>query len=148
MAIEVLPTTLMTLPAAQGGLTASFQIYAQHLQDWGFPVPSIGADVAALALTACLAAVASLGEIAPSIEEFVSFTFMHSLTLSHSLIYSINQFFIPQLQRACLLGSTGPARYTLEQSAVSKQIGVTFASLSNDHMFHSLGMLQPTLTYL
>ena len=75
VAIEVLPTTLMTLPAAQGGLTTSFQIYAQHLQDWGFPVPSMGADVAALALTACLAAVASLGDIAPSIEEFVSFAF-------------------------------------------------------------------------
>ena len=69
---EVLPTTLMTLPAAQGGLTASFQIYADHLQDWGLSVPEAGPAVAALGVTACLAACARLLEHGVSQEEYVS----------------------------------------------------------------------------
>ena len=70
---EVLPTTLMTLPAAQGGLTVSFQLYARHMRDWGVLVPSMGPPVAALVITALLAAVARLIEHAVSPEEHVSF---------------------------------------------------------------------------
>ena len=70
---EVLPTTLMTLPAAQGGLTASFQLYARHLRDWGVSVHSIGPPVADLVITAVLAASARLLEHAVSPEEHVSF---------------------------------------------------------------------------
>ena len=75
---EVLPTTLMTLPAAQGGLTMSFQIYAEHVRDWGLPVPAMGPPAAALALTALLAACARLLEHAVTEEEYVSL-----LTLQH-----------------------------------------------------------------
>lgn len=69
---EVLPTTLMTLPAAQGGLTASFQLYARQMRDWGVLVPSMGPPVAALTITALLAASARLLEHAVSPEEYVS----------------------------------------------------------------------------
>lgn len=69
---EVLPTTLMTLPAAQGGLTLSFQIYADHIRDWGFAVPAVGPAGVALGLTALLAAFASLLEHTVTEEEFVS----------------------------------------------------------------------------
>lgn len=69
---EVLPTTVMTLPAAQGGLTASFQLYARHMRDWGVAVPSMGPALAALAITALLAASARLLEHAVSQQEYVS----------------------------------------------------------------------------
>lgn len=69
---EVLPTTLMTLPAAQGGLTVSFQIYADHIRDWGWHVPTLGPAGAALGVTALLAACARLLEHAITEEEFVS----------------------------------------------------------------------------
>ncbi|KAL3140555.1 hypothetical protein ABBQ32_005134 [Trebouxia sp. C0010 RCD-2024] len=67
---EVLPTTVMTLPAAQGGLTASFQLYARHMRDWGVAVPSMGPALAALAITALLAASARLLEHAVSQQEY------------------------------------------------------------------------------
>ncbi len=69
---DVLPTTVMTLPAAQGGLTASFQIYASHIRDWGVSVPEMGPPVAALGVTALLAAGARLFEHATTQEEYVS----------------------------------------------------------------------------
>lgn len=62
----------MTLPAAQGGLTASFQIYATHIQEWGLFVPEMGPPVAALGVTALLAAGARLFEHAITEEEYVS----------------------------------------------------------------------------
>ena len=74
----------MTLPAAQGGLTASFQLYASHMRDWGVLVPSIGPPVAALAITALLAASARLLEHAVSQEEYVSFTY--SLLMQASVL--------------------------------------------------------------
>ncbi|DBB17711.1 hypothetical protein WJX82_007257 [Trebouxia sp. C0006] len=67
---DVLPTTVMTLPAAQGGLTASFQIYASHIRDWGVSVPEMGPPVAALGVTALLAAGARLFEHATTQEEY------------------------------------------------------------------------------
>lgn len=66
---EALPTTLMTLPAAQGGLTASFEIYASHIREWGLSVPEVGPPIAALAITALLAACARLFEHAVTQEE-------------------------------------------------------------------------------
>ena len=69
---EVVPTTLMTLPAAQGGLTVSFQIYADHMREWGLSVPGIGPPAAALGVTALLAACARLLEHAVTEEEHVS----------------------------------------------------------------------------
>lgn len=75
---DVLPTTVMTLPAAQGGLTASFQIYASHIRDWGVSVPEMGPPVAALGVTALLAAGARLFEHATTQEEYVSLSlFVH-----------------------------------------------------------------------
>lgn len=62
----------MTLPAAQGGLTASFQIYASHVREWGLSVPEMGPPVAALGVTALLAACARLFEHAITQEEYVS----------------------------------------------------------------------------
>lgn len=76
----------MTLPAAQGGLTASFQIYASHIRDWGVSVPEMGPPVAALGVTALLAAGARLFEHATTEEEYVSLSlamfvcsFVHSV---------------------------------------------------------------------
>lgn len=66
---EVLPTTLMLLPAVQGSLTVSFQIYADHLQDWGMRVPAAGPQCAAVGITALLAACARLLEYAVTPEE-------------------------------------------------------------------------------
>ena len=75
---EALPTTLMTLPAAQGGLTASFEIYASHIREWGLSVPEVGPPIAALAITALLAACARLFEHAVTQEEHVSISNMHT----------------------------------------------------------------------
>ena len=69
---DVLPSTMLTLPAAQGGLTASFQLYANHMQEWGMSVPEAGPATAALAVTALLAALARLIEHGVTQEEFVS----------------------------------------------------------------------------
>lgn len=84
---EVLPTTVMTLPAAQGGLTASFQLYARHMRDWGVSVPSMGPALAALAITALLAASARLLEHAVSQEEYVSHCMLTLLTYGGSKLY-------------------------------------------------------------
>lgn len=69
---EVLPSTMLILPAAQGGLTVSLQYYASQLQEWGIPLPSLGPVAAALAITALLAACARALEHAISEEEYVS----------------------------------------------------------------------------
>jgi len=83
---DVLPTTVMTLPAAQGGLTASFQIYASHIRDWGVSVPEMGPPVAALGVTALLAAGARLFEHATTQEEYVSL----SLVFVHPSVQSVD----------------------------------------------------------
>ncbi|KAK9813148.1 hypothetical protein WJX72_009864 [[Myrmecia] bisecta] len=70
MLMEVLPTVLLVLPAAQGGLTASFSLYASHMHDIGLHLPEQGPSVLALVLTAFLASLARLIENSVSGEEY------------------------------------------------------------------------------
>jgi hypothetical protein len=67
---EVLPSTLMLLPAAQGGLTTSLGVYAQHMRDWGLDIPAAGPIFGGIFVTSVLAAAARLLEHAVTYEEY------------------------------------------------------------------------------
>lgn len=71
MTIDVLPTLLMALPAAQGGFTLSFGCYADRLREFGVAIPDSLPVVLALAATTFLAALGTVIQNSASVKEVV-----------------------------------------------------------------------------
>ena len=71
MTIDVLPTLLMALPAAQGGFVLSFGCYADRLREFGVAIPDTLPVVLALAATTFLAALGTVVQNSASQKEVV-----------------------------------------------------------------------------
>ena len=72
MLTETVPSCLMIMPAAQGGLTSALSVCVHALRDWGVPLASCAPAAAAMAIATLLAAIPAAAEMWPDWPVIVS----------------------------------------------------------------------------